>query len=340
MNLNIQCKLRPGGIFQLTICLYLKIHGILCIRFQQIRPDQCDRGLLPLLLSRALVHRREVGVHIAGIAAAAGDLLLRGGDLAQRLGVVCDIRQDHEHMHILFKGQILRGGQGHTGGGDTLDGRVVCQVGEQHGPVDGSGALEVLDKELGFLKGDADGGEHHGEVFVRTEHPGLPGDLGRQRGVGQAGAGENGQLLAPDQGVQTVDGGNAGLDELGGVGPGSRVHGQAVDVVVPVRQDLRAAVDGIAHAVEHPAQHVGAHAQLQAVPQEPDLGLGQIDARRAFKQLDQRVVALDLQNLAAADLAVRQLDFSQLVIGDVFHVPDQHQGPGYFGNGAIFLNQS
>jgi hypothetical protein len=34
--------------------------------------------------------------------------------------------------------------------------------------------------------------------------------------MGQAGAGEYRQLLAADQGVQAVDGGNAGLDELGG----------------------------------------------------------------------------------------------------------------------------
>ena len=39
-----------------------------------------------------------------------------------------------------------------------------------------------------------------------SEHLGLPGDLGRQIGVGQTGAGEDGQLLPADQGVQPVDG--------------------------------------------------------------------------------------------------------------------------------------
>ena len=76
----------------------------------------------------ALVHRRKVGVQIAGIAAAAGDFLLRGGDLAQRFGVVRDIGQDDENVHVLFKRQILRGGQRHTRRGDTLDGGVVCKV--------------------------------------------------------------------------------------------------------------------------------------------------------------------------------------------------------------------
>ena len=65
---------------------------------------------------------------------------------------------------------------------------------------------------------------------------------------------------------------DTGLDKLVGVVTGSRVHGQAVDIPVLLRQDLGAAVDGLAHAVEHTAQHVGGHAQLQRVAQEADLG--------------------------------------------------------------------
>ena len=87
-----------------------------------------------------------------------------------------------------------------------------------------------------------------------VQHLGLPGDLGGQGRMGQAGAGEDGQLLSPHQGVQPVDGGDARLDKLVGVVPGGGVHGQAVDVPVLVGQDGGAAVDGLAHAVEHPAQ--------------------------------------------------------------------------------------
>ena len=71
-------------------------------------------------------------------------------------------------MHVLLKGQVFRGGEGHTGGGDTLDGGVVGQVGEQHGTVDGAGALKLADEELRLLKGDADGGKDHGEVGLAS----------------------------------------------------------------------------------------------------------------------------------------------------------------------------
>ena len=159
-------------------------------------------------------------------------------------------------MHPLLKGQVLRGGEGHPGGGDALHGGVVGQVGEQDRAVNGAGALELADKKLRLLKGDANGRKDHSEVGVAVQHLSLAGNLSRQRRVGQAGAGEDGQLLSADQSVQSVDGGDPRLNELVWVVPGGWVHGQTVDVPVFVRQDGGAAIDGLAHAVEHPAQHI------------------------------------------------------------------------------------
>ena len=302
--------------------------------------DHRDRALLALAAAGALVHRRKVGVEIAGIAAAAGNFLLGRGDLAQRLGVVRDVGQDDQHLHVLLEGQILGGGQRHTRSGDTLDGRVVGEVGEDDRAVDGAGAAEVVDEVLGLLKGDADGREDDGEGLVVAQHAGLARDLRGQRGVGQTRAGEDRQLLAADQGVQTVDRGNAGLDEFGGVGAGRRVHRQAVDVHVRVRQDLRAAVDGQAHAVEDAAEHVLADGELLRVSEEADLGLGQVDALRALEQLHDGLVALDLQHLAAADLAVGEFELAQLVVGDALDAVHDHQRAGDLFDGFIFLDHA
>ena len=243
-------------------------------------------------------------------------------------------------MHVLLKRQIFSGGQGHAGRGDTLHGGVIGQVGEQHGALDGAGALELADEELRLLKGDADGGEHHGEVGAVVQHLGLTGDLGCQIGVGQAGAGENRQLLAADQGVQTVDGADARLDKLIGVVAGGGIHGQAVDVHVLVGQQGRAAVDRLAHAVEHAAQHVRRHAQLQRMAQKTDLGVPQIDAGGGVEQLHHGAVAVDLQHLAAADLAAVELDLRQLVVGDALHVLNHHQGAGDLVDGTVFLHHA
>ena len=243
-------------------------------------------------------------------------------------------------MHVLLEGQVLGRCQRHTRGGDALDGGVVGQVGKDDGTVDCAGAAELVDEELALLEGDADGGEHDGEVLVGAEHSGLTGYLRGQRGVRQAGAGEYGQLLAADQGVQAVDSGDAGLYKLGGVSAGSGVHRQAVYVAVGVGQYLGAAVDGLAHAVEYAAEHVLADAQLQRVAEEAHLGLREVDALRRLEQLHNGGVAVDLEDLAAADFTAGQLQLAELVVGDALDLLYDHQRVGDLGYSLVFAYHS
>ena len=88
------------------------------------------------------------------------------------------------------------------------------------------------------------------------------------------------------------------------------------------------AVDGAAHAVEHPAQHILGHAQLQRMAQKADPGVRQIDSGGGLKQLDHGGIAVDLQHLTTADGAVVELHLHQLVVGDALHHADDHQGAG------------
>ncbi len=152
-----------------------------------------DGALLAQLTTGTLVHGSQVGVQIAGIAAAAGDFLLSSGDLTQSLGVVGDIGQDDQNVHILLEGQILSGGQSHTGSCDTLDSGVIGQVGKQHGTVNSAGTGELLDEEVGLFEGDTDCSEDDGKVsaFV-AQHLGLTGNLSGQIVVRQTGTGEDG----------------------------------------------------------------------------------------------------------------------------------------------------
>src|SRR5699024_6103972 len=87
--------------------------------------DHGDGTLVAQLPAGTLIHGGKVGVEVTGIAAAAGDFLPGGGDLTEGFRVVGDIRQDNQHVHALFKGQIFRSGQGHTGGRNTLNSGVV-----------------------------------------------------------------------------------------------------------------------------------------------------------------------------------------------------------------------
>ena len=53
--------------------------------------------------------------------------------------------------------------------------------------------------------------------------------------------------------------------------------------------------------------------------------------------LDNSVVAVYLEHLAAAGLAAGQLDFAQLVIGNSFYAGNDHQRTCDFPYGAVFF---
>ena len=242
-------------------------------------------------------------------------------------------------MHPLVECQVFRSGQRHTGGGDSFHGRIVCQVDEQNGTVDGAGAAEFFHEVFRFFKGDADGGKDDGEVGrTPVQNLCLTGDLGGQLVMGQAGAGEDGQLLTTNQGVQAVNGGDARLDEFVGVVTGGGVHSQTVDVPMGFRQDGGAIVDGVAHAGKDTTEHIAGDCQLQGTPQEADFGAAQVDAGRRLKELHDSLIAVDFQNLPPAELAVGQFDLTQFVIGDAGDPANHHQRAGDFFDGTIFFD--
>ena len=287
-----------------------------------------------------LIHGGKVGIQVAGIAAAPRNLLACRGHLAQCLGVVGDVGHDDQHVHIAVERQVLSGSQRHTRRGDTLNGGVRRQVDKQHGAVDGTGAAEVGDKEIRFLKGNADSGEHDGKAAVGAAHLCLPRNLGGKVGVRQTGAGEDGQFLPAHQRIQSVDGGYTRLNELGGVVAGGGVDGGAVDIQRLLRQDGGTVVDDLPHAVEHAPQHMLGHRQLNAVSGETHLGFRQVQPGGGVEQLYQHVAPVDLQHAATAHLAVRQLDFTQLVVLDALDLPDKHQRSGDLLYGSVFPNHT
>ena len=66
--------------------------------------DHGDGAIAAYTASGTLVNGCQVGVEVAGIAAAARNLFLCGGNLTQGLGIVGDIGHDNQYMHALFEG--------------------------------------------------------------------------------------------------------------------------------------------------------------------------------------------------------------------------------------------
>ena len=165
-------------------------------------------------------------------------------------------------MHILLKCQVFCRGQRHTRCCNTLNRRVIGQVDEHDASVNGTCFTEALHKEVCLLKGDTHGREYNGERLTGTAHLCLTRNLCGQVGVGQTGCGEDRKLLSADQCIQSIYGRDAGLDKLLRIASGCRIHGKAVDIHTLFRQDVGAAVNGLAHAVKHTAEHILGHAQF------------------------------------------------------------------------------
>ncbi len=240
-------------------------------------------------------------------------------------------------MHVVFEREELGRSQSHTGGGDALDGRVVGQVDEEDRPLNRAGAPEVGDEVVGFLEGNPHGGEDHREAGACAQHLRLAGDLGGQAGMGQAGAGEDGQFLAAHHGVHAIDRRDPGLDELGRVVARVRVDRKAVDIQPFLGDDPRPLVPGLPQTAEDTPEHIQGNGQFNPLAQEAHPGGGDVDPGGALEDLHQGFVTVHLQNLAAPDLSSGHLDFSQLAVFNPLHLLHQHQGAGHFRYSAVFF---
>ena len=105
-------------------------------------------------------------------------------------------------------------------------------------------------------------------------------------------------------------------------------------------KNIRTAVNGIAHAVENTAEHIFRNCQLLGMTEETDFRLGKVDALCRFKQLNDSLLPLNLKHFAAANLPVRELQFTEFIVGDIFHPVNNHQRAGDFFYGFIFLDHS
>ncbi len=116
------------------------------------------------------------------------------------------------------EGEVLGGGQRHARGGDALDDRVVGEVDEQDGALDGARAAEVLDEEVRLLEGDAHGGEDDGELpRLRRGCVACRAICAASCACGRPEPEKIGSFWPRTSVMQAVDGRDAGLDELGRV---------------------------------------------------------------------------------------------------------------------------
>ena len=259
-----------------------------------------DRPLAVMNTPGAFVNRGQVGVHVARVAAAAGDLFAGSADFAQTFAIVCHIAEDDQHLHIHFKGKEFSGRQGDARRDEALDGGVVGQIEEHHRAGQRPRGLELVDEERRLALGDAHGREHDGELLLAAQDLGLPGDLRGNLVVRQSRAAKDGKFLSPHQRVQAVDRRDAGLNELLRTLPGDGIDGRSDDRQPLFGDERRQSVDRLAQAAEPAADHLLGYPEPRHVLAQADRGLSQVQPGRLLEDLDHRVFLGHLDHLAAA----------------------------------------
>ena len=233
----------------------------------------------------------QAAVQIARVAAVGGHLFHGDGHFLLGVGVVGHIRQQHQDP-LSGQGELLRHGQGHIGHQGALHGGVGGGVDEHHRAAHGTALFQGVPEVqiVVVLQAHAAQDDH--------VHLGLHGAAGEQLVIRLAGHGEDGQLLAFHQGVEHVDHGDTGADQLVGHDTLGRVHGGAADGDHVLRQG-GAVVPGDPGAVEDAAQQVVGEGHHHGAAQETDRVRG-ADALGAAEHLQRHQVLVQLDDVGIA----------------------------------------
>ena len=227
-----------------------------------------DTSVLSILTSGTLIKSRQVGVHVSRISTTSRNLFTCGRYLTKSIGVVGDISQDNQYVHIFLKSKELCCSQCHTWCGNTLYSRVICQVYKQNSSVDRSCLFEGLNEEVGFLEGDTHRCKYNGELLVCAAYSCLSRNLSCQLCMRQTGCREDRKLLTTNQCIQTINGRYTCLNKLFRIASGCRVHWQTVNITAFLWKDFRTIIDRAAQTVKDTSQHILGYTKLHASSQE------------------------------------------------------------------------
>nr|WP_237108779.1 hypothetical protein [Nonomuraea sp. MG754425] len=270
-----------------------------------------------------LVDGGQVAVEVAGVGAAGRDLPAGGGDLAQGFAVARHVGQHDENVPPQGERQMLGDGQRDAGREQPFDHGVAGEVEQQRQLRGRRAPLEDAAHGGRVAMGQSHGSEDDAER--RAAGVGLGGDLGGEFQVGQAALGEDGQLLAADQGGQRVDGGDAGDHRLGGRLPYRGVHRETGHRSAVAAEDRGAAVQRPAAPVADPSLPSGPDRDAQRAAGEGDPGRLRPEPSGAFEHLDHGEVGVDIQDEAVPALAGLERDRGVLVPADVPGAPDDDE---------------
>ena len=154
--------------------------------------------------------------------------------------------------------------------------------------------------------------------------------------MGKSGCGEDRQLLTPDQGVHSIDGGDSGLDEIRGAVPCPGVDSGSDDVELFLGNDLRSAVEGLSCSGEDPSQHVPGDGHLHGLAQEAD-GCIPVDSGGTLEDLNDDDVIGGIENLSSLHGSIGHPDADHLLVSDGLGLLDEDERSGDLGDCLVLF---
>ena len=99
-----------------------------------------------------------------------------------------------------------------------------------------------------------------------------------------------------------------------------------VNVQVVLRKHFRTSINRYTGAIKYPPEHILRNRQLHRAPRELDMGSFDIDARGAFEDLYNGLLACDFEYLAPPLRSVRERERDDFVVGREEDVVKDYEG--------------
>ena len=238
----------------------------------------------------ALQQAGQLGEDAGGVALGGGRLARREPHLAGGQGETGHRVHHQDHVGALVA-EVLGHRRGQIGGADAQQGRAVAGGHDDHAARQALGAQVALDEFAHLaaaLAHQADDADVGGGVAGHHAHEGA---------LAHAGAGEDAHALALAQGKKRVDRPHAHVHRLGDAPAahgGRRVVVQGVEGLIV---GVRASVQGLAQAVDDPAQELRPHLDLALDARRGDQAAGAQAACLGVGH-DEHGIALETHHLA------------------------------------------
>ena len=234
-------------------------------------------------------------------------------------------------MHTFFKSKILCCSQGDLRSQKTLNSRIICQVQEHNNMIGSTALLKCSAEKLCNIILNTHCSKHNGEILIRiSAQRSLTHDLCSQLIMWKTVSGENRKLLSTNQGGQTINCRNTGIDVVTRILTGNRVQRQSVDVQADLRCDLTKTIDRLSNTVKGTSQDFRGKPDFHRMTTKTCMSVSKGHIICTLENLNYCFIFVYFNNTAKLFGTVIHTEGDDFLIGSVFNAFQNYKRAVYF----------